>query len=63
MKAKEARVARGASPFIMKADVSSTLSPIIKARTSPFIMKADVSLIPNIETHIIKERLGFVCPL
>jgi hypothetical protein len=36
-------VARGASPFIMKADVSSIPSPIMKARTFPFIMKADTS--------------------
>jgi hypothetical protein len=45
MQEKETHVARGASPFIMKAGAS----PITKACASPFIMKAGASPISYIE--------------
>jgi hypothetical protein len=54
MQVKETCVARGASPFIMKADTSPILSPITKARVSPFMMKAGTSPIPYIERHALK---------
>jgi hypothetical protein len=49
MQVKEARVARGASPFITKVDASLIPSPITKARASPFSMKVGASPIPYIE--------------
>jgi hypothetical protein len=58
MKAKETRVAKGASPFIMKASVSLIHSPIMKARASPFIMKASASPIPNIEIRALQRNVS-----
>jgi hypothetical protein len=57
MKDKETRIARGASPFIMKADTSLIPSPITKAHVSPFIMKAGASPIPNIERHVLQRNI------
>jgi hypothetical protein len=49
MQVKEARVARGASRFIMKAGASPIPSPITKACMSLFITKAGASPILYIE--------------
>jgi hypothetical protein len=58
MKAKETHVARGASPFITKADVSPIPSPIMKACASPFITKAGASPIPNIERRTLQRNVS-----
>jgi hypothetical protein len=58
MKAKEKRIARGASPFIIKAGASSIPSPITKERASPFIMKADTFPIPNIERCALQRNVS-----
>jgi hypothetical protein len=58
MKAKETRVARGVSPFIMKVDASPIPSPIMKAHMSPFITKAVVSPVPNIERHMLQRNVS-----
>jgi hypothetical protein len=57
MNEKEARVARGASPFIMKADVSLIHSPIMKAHASLFMTKAGASPIPNIERRALQRNV------
>jgi hypothetical protein len=49
MKAKETRVARGASHFITKVDVSPIPSPIMKVGVSP---------IPNIERHMLQRHVS-----
>jgi hypothetical protein len=43
MQVKETCVARGVSPFIIKAGAPPSPSPIMKACVSPFIMKVGVS--------------------
>jgi hypothetical protein len=58
MKAKEARVARGTSPFITKTDASPIPSLITKARTSPFITEADTSSILNIERCALEKNVS-----
>jgi hypothetical protein len=58
MKTKETHVARGVSPFIIKAGASPIPSPIMKACTSPFITKAGVSPIPNIERHVLQRNVS-----
>jgi hypothetical protein len=58
MKAKETRVARGTSPYIMKAGASSIPSPIMKARASPFITEAGTSPIPNIERRALQRNIS-----
>jgi hypothetical protein len=58
MKVKETCVARGASPFIMKAVTSPIHSPIMKACTSPFITKADTSSILNIERRMLQRNVS-----
>jgi hypothetical protein len=58
MKAKETRAARGASPFIMKADTSLIPSFITKAHVSPFIMKVDASPVSNIERHVLQRNIS-----
>jgi hypothetical protein len=57
MKAKETRVARGASPFIMKVGASPIPSPITKAHASPFITKVVTSSIPNIERCALQRNI------
>jgi hypothetical protein len=54
MQVKEMHVARGASPFNTKVDVSPIRSPITEARVSPFITKADASSIPYIERRVLE---------
>jgi hypothetical protein len=49
MKAKETRVARGASHFITKVDMSLIPSPIMKVGVSP---------IPNIERHALQRHIS-----
>jgi hypothetical protein len=51
------RVARGASPFITKADASLIPSLITKACISPFITKVGASLISNIERHALERNV------
>jgi hypothetical protein len=58
MKAKETRVVRGASPFIMKAGVSPIPSLITKAYASPFIIKAGAPPIPNRERHALQRNVS-----
>jgi hypothetical protein len=58
MKAKEMRVARGVSPFIMEAGASPIPTSIMKAHVSPFITKADASPIPNIERHTLQMNIS-----
>jgi hypothetical protein len=58
MKAKETHIARGASPFIMRAGMCPIPSPITKARVSPFITKASVSHIPNIERRALQRNVS-----
>jgi hypothetical protein len=47
----------GASPFIMKADVSLIPSLIMKVCASPFITKVDASLISNIERRALQKNV------
>jgi hypothetical protein len=63
MQIRETRVSRGASPFIMKADMSPIMSPVMKVCASPFIMKAGTSPIPYIEMSVRMTCLHFVSPL
>jgi hypothetical protein len=58
MKAKEMRIARGASPFITKADASPIPSPITKVHTSRFIMKARTCPILNIERRMLQRHVS-----
>jgi hypothetical protein len=58
MKAKETRVARGASPFMTKAGASLIPFPITKACASPFITKADASHIFNIERRALQKNVS-----
>jgi hypothetical protein len=58
MKAKEMRVARGASPFITKVGASPIPSPITKECVSPFITKAGESSIPNIERRALQRNVS-----
>jgi hypothetical protein len=60
MKAKETRVVRGASPFIMKTDASPISSLITKPHASPFITKVGVSLIPNIEKRVLQRNVSIL---
>jgi hypothetical protein len=63
MQIKETYVARGVSPFIMKAGAFPILSSIMKAGTSPFITIAGVSPISYIETSVRMSCLYFISPL
>jgi hypothetical protein len=58
MKVKETCVARGASPFIMKAGASPIPSPIMKAHVLPFITKADTSPILSIKRHLLQRNIS-----